>query len=1068
MRPPLGVCRARNAFRGFASLVPSDVLAAATASKSAGNATGSARQASCRASAPNRSPRDSVPVAANFKPTAKFLFDNFCTALAMFGKSGGPPTGDVSELWSHYTRLRSLPDPSAIPPPGQSNQILRRLTRHQFRVLLKVLTRSRPFVFDRVRQVLEDMMMVGMELEAPEWNQFIVALGCQGDLRGVDRAFKAMVDAGVKPTARTYECLMEACSPDPAAVVNHFKNMREAGFVPNESTYHYIVRAYVKAGDLENAERYFNAIREESATRRILKPSLRTVHCLMQDHIERGNMSRAVQLYNLMLQFGVKPTLWTFTHLLRGFADKGDLEGARLIHRRLRYMGYKPDLVFYSILIDLHAKKMDMSGVSQLLSQLKADKITPDRVLFNTIIDGYGKMGILGAIRENYEQMISMGIQPDAFTFTSIIDAHMKVGDIEGASQWLECMTTRASGHGTESPGETDRLPTPPQQPVKPDVHIFTTLVDGYARSGDMSSATGIFHSMEEAGVRPNIVTFGALIHGHCQAGDLVFATRWLERIADAGLCPDAAIYNTLVAGFAAADDFEGARAWMDAMTRDGLHPTVATYAIMIDAHLRLEHFPRAIGAFDEMLAKGVQPNTHIFTVLITALGHQAKFQKRTAAVPQLEGNGGAPHDQRDQQGTAAAAQSQHGEKEGAPAPSSQPDMAQSIPGFVLKMDNPAVRHREIYHVPLLRIYARFRETIPFLPPPPPVYIYDAMIAHFLQCEMEKSALQVYLEMIEDGCIPNMSITLRLARRLCRLGRWSLFVNWAEWVKRDVLAGSGVGYDEEEGGLGPLTLHEAGMMSVHQASQKSIKRLRVGEPSKLAELEKTLTAAVTFTYGQFALAWSEGKKEPELEGHRRAVSLVEYNETSNQYQIAGQINKEDGAMAYWDAVVAAWSAVNKGDAFPVESKGDLEASKAESDMDMPTTPQPPIRTAKPDPLDDTLPDFLNLNSEPAQSTDHMQIPPTLLEPRERKQSFKVPQDPTFTAFLRLFLRHCELHDLWRARQRAVEWATSRDIDIRTAYTGGGRMVHAPKPDWWWTVGEHVEVAARQEDERRQV
>ncbi|KAJ3035285.1 hypothetical protein HDV00_004103 [Rhizophlyctis rosea] len=903
-------------------------------------------------------------------------------------------------LWNLYVQLASPGSPGSPSlkihgAPLRDHRSLHK--RDVYTNLLKVVaSAARPVGSpENIRLILHDMTTAGYSLTTAEWDRLISAYGRANNLQGVEQSFSSMRQSGIIPSTTSYEYMIQAFGRMglTAKALESFEHMLAEGVPPSSKTYENLIHAYLRAGDLPTARKVFDQLQQSR-----IKPTPGTLALLITAYASAKQTSQAAHLYNIMIDLRIRPSLRTLTQLLVAFARQSNVEAAKLVHQRLLYFGIKPDLVFYTALINLYAKKKDMQGCLKLLGAMHADGITPDEPLYNVLIKGYGDVKDLGAARLVYDEMIKRAVAPTVVTFTALINAHLKVSDFDGAMDWVHCMNHSGSSLADEvssSPTISPRHPPTPPTRITPDAQIFTTIMDGYAKTGDLDRAESIFEQMIASGINPDVPTYTVLIHGYSSRKDLPRALTWFDRLLTAhrnGQCakPDQATYNCIIAGYVSMEDLDAARDWMGRMAEARLELGASSYAIVIGHHLKQNRLDKAVEVYDEMCREGVAPSTHIYVSLIVKLGQWVNSSWKPV------------HDQA------------HLEK---------------MRGTELRKHSDTFLSRMKYHDTLARIYEDYRRAVPRLRYPLFIGVYDTVIAHLSRTWAMSMVVKVFYHSLEDGCTMDEMVVVRVCTTLCRREGWGWAANWGLGVLgrlRREAARAGISAEEvlkgdigEDIAGGSVSITEMGHLNVEGGDEegdgadqwKSFKYLtREG----VLGVEKFVTAAVCFSFGWygFAGAWRVWREDPDW---RRTFDVVggtfvkKAAQRGGRWGFGGDVwGDEEYVKGYWDGAVRCWKTFEENQR-RMNSVG-VDHRQAATDDTMYSSRHERVLS----------------NSS---FTFPPETPPAYLNPRNphlhashNPQRLPIPLDAKlFATFCKAFLRHCELNGLWDARRYAVEW-----------------------------------------------
>ncbi|KAG5586559.1 hypothetical protein H5410_046993 [Solanum commersonii] len=275
-----------------------------------------------------------------------------------------------------------------------------------------------------------------------------------------------------------------------------------------------LISSYAKVGDLKSAHKLFD------------KSPLRRVdfwNAMIIAYSKNEFPFEVVNVYNQMVLEGVKPDSSTFTVVLKACTILQDLEKGEEIWDKVVECGYKNDVFVGSSVLNLYAKcgKMDKAGAVFEKMQRR------DVVCWTTMITGFVQSGKGREAVDLYRRMQREGMVGDGVVMLGLMQASANIADTKLGSSVHGYMIRRA-------------LPM--------DVNILTSLVDMYAKNGELEIATRVFRKMPFR----NTVTWSALISGYAQNGFAVNALQLLIEMQLLGITPDVA---SLVSALLACSD---------------------------------------------------------------------------------------------------------------------------------------------------------------------------------------------------------------------------------------------------------------------------------------------------------------------------------------------------------------------------------------------------------------------------------------------------------------------------------------------------------------------------------
>ncbi|KAJ3210953.1 hypothetical protein HDU67_004851 [Dinochytrium kinnereticum] len=648
-------------------------------------------------------------------------------------------------------------------------------------------------------------------------------------------------------------------------------------------------------------------------------------------------MTESKAIYNSMIRNAVMPNVETLTYLLKGFADSNDLSGLRLIYKRLIFFDMQPDLVFLTILVSSHARVGRMAEAQTYFEESVKLGLKLDSFIFNALLNGYGKLRDLHSLQQTFFKMSQHGVEPDEATFTIIIDAHMKAGDVRTALLWIE------STLGMTPPQNVHFKPTK----VAPStLHNFSAVINGFSQSREPEIARKWFDRMIQNGHKPNEVVYTSLIRGYCRTQKLAIARTLQKDVIDAKLSRDVRFYNVLIHSQAWFGHFRKAFELVKEMKKSGLKPDAITYGILIDGLIKKREFFKAIELYHEMVAGGLQPTLHTYIALLTHLGHYGSY--------------GVFEKGKTKKNTS-------NQKEDPSLPRSNPKTTK----LSLRLQ---------IHDSLLKIYDAYRKDVQATNLSPVLDIYDAVTAFLLNVNKVESAFTILNDAINDKCVIDTSILVRLAKAVGHRRGWFGMVAVTDKIK-EMAQLRLMHLEPAEGGDDGLLVGTVPVEEEKKDEKFKITVVNFGRhwgdeiPLMVGEL---LIAAYPF-YG-FKKYWNEyaichagasAKVDKKMRELLHDSKLLRYDRNSRRYFIYGGVSTDNGATMVWKLVLK---------------------------------------------LMKELPTRLG-QSEVVKKSDGQPRPLQLV------------YGETFTRFCSIFLRHCEQCELWGSHAAVLEWLDDQCLFI---------------------------------------
>lgn len=198
----------------------------------------------------------------------------------------------------------------------------------------------------------------------------------------------------------------------------------------------------------------------------------------------------AIEFYGLMRSEGFLPNNFTFPFVLKACARLLDLQLGVKIHTLVVKGGFDCDVFVKTSLVCLYAKCGYLEDAHKVFDDI------PDKnvVSWTAIISGYIGVGKFREAIDMFRRLLEMNLAPDSFTIVRVLSACTQLGDLN-SGEWIhKCIM---------------------EMGMVRNVFVGTSLVDMYAKCGNMEKARSVFDGMPEK----DIVSWGAMIQGYALNG---------------------------------------------------------------------------------------------------------------------------------------------------------------------------------------------------------------------------------------------------------------------------------------------------------------------------------------------------------------------------------------------------------------------------------------------------------------------------------------------------------------------------------------------------------------------
>eukprot|EP00928_Gymnodinium_smaydae_P072521 TRINITY_DN55872_c0_g1_i1.p1 TRINITY_DN55872_c0_g1~~TRINITY_DN55872_c0_g1_i1.p1 ORF type:complete len:1146 (+),score=317.10 TRINITY_DN55872_c0_g1_i1:158-3439(+) len=302
-------------------------------------------------------------------------------------------------------------------------------------------------------------------------------------------------DTGVVNGSHTFGSLIKAYgfAKDMDGVWRCWKEMRSRHIRPTSVTLGCMVEAVVNNGDTEGAYELIHQIRDDDRCKDVLNS---VIYCsVLKGFAREKNLERAWVVYEEMVAQKVDLSIVTFNTLADACARCGRMDRVPAILEGMKKFRIKANVITYSTMLKGHCQAGDIRTAFALVDEMRANGLKPDEIMYNSLLDGCAQSSLVDDGLRLLEEMQQNGITPSNFTLSVLVKLMSRARRLDSAFDIVAKITT--------------------QYNFRPNVHVYTNLIQACISNKALGRATGILEQMVKERVQPENRTYNILLRAY-------------------------------------------------------------------------------------------------------------------------------------------------------------------------------------------------------------------------------------------------------------------------------------------------------------------------------------------------------------------------------------------------------------------------------------------------------------------------------------------------------------------------------------------------------------------------
>ncbi|CAJ1957948.1 unnamed protein product [Sphenostylis stenocarpa] len=300
------------------------------------------------------------------------------------------------------------------------------------------------------------------------------------------------------------------------------------------------------------------------------------------------NPTRAISLFNAIRLLGMRPDSYSFPYVLKAVVSSSALHLGQQIHCQAILSGFSTHPSVLTSLIHMYSSCVHVSSARKLFDAATTKQVS----LWNAMLAGYAKVGDMSNARNLFEcmpakdrdvvswtalisgyththnpheaitlfrTMLLHNVQPDTIAILAVLSACADLGALQ-LGDWIHSYIEKHK--------------------LRKIVSLCNSLIDMYAKSGDICKARQLFDNM----ARKSVITWTTMIAGLALHGLGKEALEVFSCMEKAGVKPNEVTFIAILSACSHVGMVELSRHYFTCMrSKYGIEPKIEHYGCMVD-----------------------------------------------------------------------------------------------------------------------------------------------------------------------------------------------------------------------------------------------------------------------------------------------------------------------------------------------------------------------------------------------------------------------------------------------------------------------------------------------------
>ncbi|KAL0555075.1 hypothetical protein IC582_009008 [Cucumis melo] len=337
------------------------------------------------------------------------------------------------------------------------------------------------------------------------------------NVKKAEEVFNKMKDLEFPMTTFAYDQMLVLYKRiDKKKIADVLLLMEKENVKPSRFTYIALIDAKGLSNDMRGMEQVVDKMKDEG-----IELDVYTLSILAKHYVSGGHKDKAKAVLKEMEEFDSNGSQWSRRLLLPLY---GELQMEDEVRRLWKSCEANPRIEECMAAIVAWGRLKNVPEAESIFNRVVKTWTKLSTRHYHAMLKVYGDSKMLTKGKELVNQMAERGCRMDPLICDAVVKLYAEAGEVEKADSFL--------------------VKAVQQYGMKPLFTSYMTLMDHYARRGDVHNAEKIFHRMRQSGFMARFGQFGTLIRAYVNAKTTAYGMR--ERMMADKVFPNKALAEQL------------------------------------------------------------------------------------------------------------------------------------------------------------------------------------------------------------------------------------------------------------------------------------------------------------------------------------------------------------------------------------------------------------------------------------------------------------------------------------------------------------------------------------------